>query len=166
MPKPFGYPLRKSPASDPQQFRLYRMENEAIGARQYLQLGDDELKRYVNGLVRAYRMPRVKVVFRDLGRWAAEWEEPNILTFGTKTTSRDLLTAAHEVAHHLHNWLIDGALQQNHGKEFLGCYMSILDTSRFIPVVGMRAICERYKLEYVDPGEGGDVAKLKKAVLA
>ena len=157
-------PIKRSPKSDPQQYRLYRLENEAIGARHYMRLPKRALTTYVNSLIRAYGMPGIQIVFEDLGRWAAEWREPNIIVFGRKTTSRDLLTAAHEVAHHLHGWLMGELKQQDHGPEFMACYMSILDTSRMIPVVGMKAICDSYGIEYLEPPSKPDVNKLRKVV--
>jgi hypothetical protein len=164
MPKPFDMAIAKSPPSDPQRHLLYRMENEAIGARQYLQLTRAQLTRYINSLVRAYRMPKVVIRFGELGRWAAEWCEPNILTFAHKAASRDLLTAAHEVAHHLHGWLSQGLVQEGHGPEFMACYMSILDTTRHIPVAGMRAICRQYGVRFKDPGDTSDITELVRAV--
>jgi hypothetical protein len=164
MAKPFDRPIKESPANDPQQYLLYRMENEAIGARQYLRLTTRQVKTYVTGLVRTYGMPKIELKFEDLGRWAAEWREPNIIVFGRKTTSRDLLTAAHEVGHHLHGWLSAGLDQQAHGPEFMACYMSILDTSRFIPIAGMKAICRSYGLKFKDPTDDQDINTLKKIV--
>ena len=164
MAKPFAKPIRESPESDPQQYLLYRMENEAIGARQYLSLTRNELTRYLNGLVKTYRTPPVKIVFEDLGDWAAEWRDPNIIVFGTKRSSRDILTAAHEFSHHLHGHLAEDFVHENHGREFMACYMSVLDVSRMIPVVGMRAICKSYGIKFADPGTEPDVEKLAKIV--
>jgi hypothetical protein len=162
--KPFDKPIRESPADDPQQFLLYRMENEAIGARQYLSLTRNELTRYLKGLVKTYKAPPVKIVFEDLGVWAAEWREPNIIVFGAKRASRDILTAAHEFAHHLHGWIAEERVQENHGREFMACYMSVLDVSRMIPVVGMRAICKSYGIKFADPGTEPDGEKLAAIV--
>lgn len=157
-------PIKRSPPSDPQQYLLYRMENEAIGARHYMRLTRRQLSMYIRSLVRVYGMPKVQILFEDLGRWAAEWRPPNILVFGKKTTSRDLLTAAHEVAHHLHAYLAKGLDQQDHGPQFMACYMHILDTSRFIPLVGMRAVCDRYGIKYLGLGDNVSVKKLMKVV--
>jgi hypothetical protein len=140
------------------------MENEAIGARSYLRLSRETLEKFIRSMCRQYRLPKVKIEYQDLGRWAAEWEYPNILRFGKKTTSRDLLTAAHELAHYLHSHIAPNNEHEPHGAEFMGCYMSVLDTVRFIPVRGMRAICDSYQIRYVDPGTTSSYLKLTKAV--
>lgn len=159
-------PLKKSPKSDPQQYRVYRMENEAIGARSYQSLRRADLGRFVRAVCREYRLPSVKLRYENLGRWAAEWRSPNIIVLGIKTTSRDLLTIAHELAHHLHGALAEGLTQEDHGPQFMACYLSILDTARIIPVVGMRAICAQYKIRYIDPGLSGSLFTLRKRVRA
>jgi hypothetical protein len=164
LPTKYRRPVKRSPKSDPQQYRLYRIENELIGARSYLRLSREDLRRYIRALTRTFKTPPVKVVFEDIGKWAAEWREPNIIVFGKKTTSRDLLTAAHEFAHHLHGHLIGDRPQPNHGKEFMGCYMLVLDVSRFIPIIGMRAICTKAKLEFVDPGETCNVKRFQRMI--
>lgn len=166
MPKPYARPTARESAADPQRFRLYRMENEQIGARNYLELSRKNLGSYVRSMARAYRVPMPKLAFKNLGPWAAEYQNPNLMTFGYKRTSRDLLTAAHEFAHHLHYWLTHGGseIQEDHGPEFMSCYMSILDTSRFIPVEGMRAICDKHGIRYIDFKGWNDVDKLQKAI--
>lgn len=164
MPTKYCRPIKRSPKSDPQQYRIYRMENEAIGARSYLHLSRADLRKYLRALTRTFTTPPVKVVFEDLGRWAAEWREPNIIVFGQKTTSRDLLTAAHEFAHHLHGYISGDVIHENHGKEFMGCYMAVLDVSRFIPVYGMRAICAKYKIAYVDPGDKCNMKRFQRTI--
>lgn len=153
MGRRYKIPLKKSPKSDPQQRLVYRMENEAIGARSYMGLTQREAQRFARAVCREYRLPRVEIRFKDLGKWAAEWAPPNIITLGTKKCSRDLLTVAHELAHHLHEAIVPNTTQEAHGAEFMACYMSVLDTCRMIPVIAMRAICETYKIRYLDPGK-------------
>lgn len=162
----FKRPIRRSPRSDPQQFRVYRMETEAIGARSYLRISRTQLEKFCRNVCRTYKMPQVVIRYKDLGRWAAEWACPNILTFGRKTISCDLLTAAHELAHYLHFHIYPTNDQEPHGPQFMGCYMSILDTMRFIPVRAMRVVCDAYKVKYADPGTGSSYLKLTKAVWA
>lgn len=157
-------PIKKSPKSDPQQYLVYRMENEAIGARNYLSLTRRTVERFARAVCRQYRLPRIQFRYTDLGKWAAEWMEPNIITVGVRTTSRDLLTVAHELAHHLHEQIAGDLAQESHGPEFMGCYMSILDTARIIPVPGMRAICKHYKIKFVDPGTRSSIRTLRRAV--
>ena len=164
VPVKYRKEIHKSPASDPQRYLVYRMEAEAFGGRGYYRLTRPSLKRLARSLCKNYGMPQVKIRFKDLGRWAAEWEEPNILTFGTKKTSQDLITLIHELAHHLHHHMHPLQDQEGHGPEFMACYMSILDVGRIIPVVGMRAICDSYGVRFVDPGTRNSLRDLRKAV--
>lgn len=143
------------------------MENEAIGSKRYIELSLKQLKRFARVVCRVYGMPQVDLSFADLGEWGGEWAPPNKIRISrTKKGVRDLLTIAHELAHHLHEHLAPDELHEPHGPEFMACYISILDVTRMIPVVGMRAICDSYKVRYVDPGVKNDnVFTLRKRVL-
>ena len=167
----FRMPIKRSPACDPQRYRVYRMEVEAVGARAYARMPRARVLKLVRSVCRNYGIPVPLVVWTDkLGRWAAEWSdvgETSRIAFSTKKgMSRDFLTVTHELAHHLHHWLdpVTCAAQEAHGPEFMACHMSILDVCRFIPVVGMRAICEKWKIRYADPGEKCSLADLQRAV--
>lgn len=166
MPAKFRIPLKRGPKSDPQQYRVYRMENEAIGGRHYCQLQDLEIVSMSKSVCEAYSVPQAKIEWVSLGKWAAEWQDGTIRLNRHKATARSVLTILHELAHHVHGAL-GGAvaeLQENHGPEFMACYMSILDTARIIPVVGMRAICGAYKVRYADPGTASSLKKLRQVV--
>lgn len=173
MPEKYRYPVRRSPPTDPQQHRVYRMENEAIGARRYMRVDRDMARLVTRSVCRNYRVPVVELRWKDLGRWAAEWRGPEdeggeaIVLTTRKRTGKDLLTLTHELAHHIHHHLSEGmdALQQDHGPQFMACHMSILDTLRVVPVVGMRAICDAWKIKYLDPGTNNSLAKLQKLLL-
>lgn len=167
MAKHFQFPIKRSPSTDSQQYLVYRMENEAIGARKYATLTRPAITRLIRSICREYQLPQVTVLFEDLGEWTAEWRPPSTIVFGKKMTSKGLLTVTHEMAHHLHYHVagVDSLGHEDHGPEFMACHMSILDTARIIPVVGMRAICDAYKIKYADPGVKNSLAALKRAVL-
>jgi hypothetical protein len=162
----YRYPIKRSPKSDPQQYRVYRMENEAIGARKYMSMDPKTTVQLARSVCRHYRVPVVKLEWVNLGKWAAEWEGRVIRLSTKKKTSRDILTFTHELAHHVHYWLSEGASeeQQSHGPEFMGCHMSVLDTCRVIPVVGMRAVCEAWNVRFMDPGTHNSLKTLKRIV--
>lgn len=142
------------------------MENEAIGGRHYCQLSDLEIVARVESVCTMYGIRKAKLVWADLGRWAAEWDNGIIRLNRGKVTARSILTVLHELGHHLHACLggDQASKHENHGPEFVACYMSILDTSRIIPVVGMRAICDAYKIRYKDPGTTNSLIKLQSVV--
>lgn len=166
MPKQYSRPVKRSPASDPQQYRVYRMESEAIGARNYMQLTRAALERFVRAACRTYGMPKIRIEYLNHRKWAAQAWGNERIQFANKRTSRDLITVAHELAHCLHSHIKPDAelTQQDHGPEFLGCYMSILDVCRIVPVYAMRTICDRYKLRYVDPGLSANGETLARRV--
>lgn len=164
MARKYQRPLPESPACDPQRSLVYRMENEAIGATRYASMTKAAIGRLIRSLCRSYRTLPVALKFAALGMSAgAEWESPNIITLNTDMRiSRDLLTVTHEFAHHLHDSVCPEAEHEAHGPEFMCCHMSVLDTVRYIPTVGMKAICESYGIRYRDPGP--DLASLKLAL--
>lgn len=171
MPEKYRYPIKRSPPTDPQQYRVYRMENEAIGGRLYHRLTRDQQRTLARSICRNYGIPQAKLVWRDLGRWAAEWHPENgdnktIVLSTRKRIAQDMLTLTHELAHHLHHHLSGGIdeTQENHGPEFMACHMSILDSCRVIPVQGMRAVCDAWKVRYADPGVNCSLARLRRIV--
>lgn len=164
MARKFRRPIKKSPKSDPQRNLIYRMESEAIGGRQYLTLTKRKIVSLINSLSRNYRIPPCVIRFNDMTEWAADWRPPGIITFGKKSTSRDLLTALHEFAHHLHYVIEPADVHQGHGPEFMCCYMSVLDTIRFIPVEAMAAVCETYKIKYIAPKATDGIDQLARLI--
>ena len=151
--------------ADPQQFPLYRMEREDIGARDYCRLTWKECARVARSVCRAYGVPQIRLRRRVMGRWAAEYEDGVISLNPMKGAATDLLTLLHELAHHIHWHLADASSydeHQDHGREFLACYLSVLDTVRLIPYDAMMTICDRRGLRYVSPGPS--VKSLKAAI--
>lgn len=167
MPSKYKWAVARSPKSDPQRNKVYRMENEAIGAQRYQALHRTAIGQLVRSVCRNYRVPCPRLVWKDLGIWAAEWVEPGEIAFNTRRKmARDMLTVTHELAHHVHFHLAGAAekTHEPHGPEFMAVHISILDTCRMIPVVGMRAVCDAYKIRYFDPGVRNSLAKLLRIV--
>ena len=160
----YRMPIKRSPKADPQQYRVYRMENEAIGARRHMRLKPSAIEKLVRSVCRNYGVKPPKVRWKYLGKWAAEWDNDRINLNPSKGTSRDILTVTHELAHHIHYCISLGKSeeQQPHGPQFMACHISILDTCRIIPVVGMRAICKKWKVAFCDPGESNSLATLRR----
>lgn len=164
MPRRYALPVKRSPKSDPQRNLVYRMESEAIGGRSYLTLTKARIISLMKTLSRTYHVPAVTLRFSDMKGWAADWQPPNIITFGKKTTSRDFLTALHEFAHHLHYVIAPSDDHQGHGPEFMCCYMSVLDTVRLLPIEAMAVVCDQYKVKYIKPAETDGIDGLAKRI--
>jgi len=157
--------VKRSPKSDPQQYRLYRMESENLGCCGMVSMKLPQLRKMARAICRRFGMRRTKVSFKHLNGWAAMWYEPNFIHLDPKKNgARGPMVLAHEMAHQLHYEIAGEMNQQGHGAEFLGCYMAILDAMRMIPVDAMKALAERYKLRYVDPGMKGRLRQLVEQI--
>ena len=127
----------------------------------------------LSGTLDSAQLPRIEatnqgqsVEFADLGEWGAEWSPPATIKINPyKQGTRDLVTLAHELAHHLHEYLAPGADHEPHGPEFMLCYVSILGTARMIPAVGMMAVLDKYKIRYINPGKKRSVTTLHRKVV-
>lgn len=159
-------PVARAPRTDPQRNRLYRLELECLGARGYVTLTQSRIRQFARSICRQYGVPQVPVTFDDLGVWGGEWcPDKGITISRRKSNSRDLITIAHELAHHVHDHFEPAdQLQAPHGPQFMACYMSILDTARIIPVRAMKVICDQYRVRYHDPGERNSLSALQRAV--
>jgi hypothetical protein len=158
MPQRYRMPIKRSPKSDPQQYRVYRMENEAIGSCRYAKLTRVDARTLARKVCRSYGVPQAKLVWVDnLGQWAAEWDNGTI----------KLNSQTHELSHHIH-WHLGGdgtEKHEPHGPEFMACHMSVLDTCRIIPIVGMREICKKWKIRFADPGDSNTLTTLQEIAL-
>ena len=165
MPAKYNLPVRPAHPRDPQQFRLYRMEVEAIGARGYMRLTRGDIGKLLRSLAKAYRVPSPTVRFADFGDWSAECDSNGVITFNPhRRRAYDVLTVVHEFGHHLHNQFEDSPRQEAHGPQYMACYMSALDTARVLPVCAMRAVCDKWGIQYNDPGERNRLTDLRRAV--
>ena len=158
---------KRRPARDPQQYLVYRMESEALGHCGRMKLSDSAIESLCRAIARNYGVPDLRINWKPM-RDAAVWHDNDVLDLSTtKGTSRDLITITHEMGHQIHYHLSDGndKNHQNHGPEFMACHLSILDSCRIIPIVGMKAICDSYGIAYFDPGVDGkslvDILKRK-----
>lgn len=151
---------------DPQQYTVYRMEREEIGARDYARLSFPECKRICRSVCRQYGVRQARVVRHPTKAWAAEWSNKNggTITLTRKGTAMDLLTVLHELAHHIHYHHAGKKVMdhEDHGKHFMAAYMSILDTVRLIPRDAMAVICDRHKIKYLMPGPS--IVSLRKVL--
>jgi hypothetical protein len=164
MPRRYRIPIRRSPANDPQQYLVYRMESEALGARGYGKVTREVMRQFAKGTCRSFRVPRVEVQFKDIGNWSGDYGEDLIRINPKRPGSQCLLTIAHELGHHVHECLAPGNDHEVHGPQFMAAYMAVLDNARVLPVVGMRAICDHYGIRYNDPGTTNSIRALRRAV--
>lgn len=164
----FQMPVKRSPKTDPQQYRLYRMEQECFGGMWRGKMTLKAIRSLANAVCKNYRVSPVKIKFKDLGGWAGQcWLHARIDIDPKKRAALSIICIAHELAHHVHNQLVSDEVliqQEPHGAEFLACYMSVLDTIRIVPLAGTRAIFKNYKLRYIDPGDNNSLTTLTKRI--
>jgi hypothetical protein len=164
MPRRFRIPIRRSPAHDPQQYLVYRMEKEAIGALGYGKVTREDLRQFARGTCRSFGVPQVGLQFMDIGKWSGDYGDNLIRINPKRPGAQCLMTVAHELGHHVHESLAPGNEHEGHGPQFMAAYMAVLDNARILPVVGMRAVCDQYKIRYNDPGTRNSLRALLKAV--
>lgn len=164
----FRMPVKRSPKKDPQQYLLYRMEQECFGGMWRGKMGLKAMRTLADSVCNNYGIDKVKISFKDLGAWSGQCaSDSKIVINPNKRAALSLICILHELAHHLHNQLVPYEVmvkQQAHGPEFLACYMSLLDTTRIVPLPGMRAVLKEYDLFYIDPGDDCDVIELSRRI--
>lgn len=141
------------------------MEHEALGARGYEGLPRDGVLQFVAGTCRSLRVPLATVQFKNIGAWSGDYGGGLVRINPTRKGAMCLLTIAHELGHHVHAMLAPDNDDEPHGPQFMAAYMAVLDNGRILPVVGMRAICDHYKIKYNDPGTRNSLRALRRAVL-
>lgn len=158
--------FRRSPKSDPQQYRVYKMENQAIGCGRYAEMTVARQEMLLRSLARNCKIKPVKLRRKDMGPCIALWQAPDTIYLNPKLrASRDLVTITHEFAHHLHYSIAKDIEHQTHGPQFMACHMFVLDMVRHVPVAAMRVICDAYGVKYHDPGTRLSRSSLRRAVL-
>lgn len=140
------------------------MEHEALGARGYEGLTRRDIRQFAKGTCRSLGVPQVGIRFVDIGEWCGDYSDNLIRLNHKRKGATCLLTIAHELGHHVHEALAPGNDHESHGPQFLAAYMAVLDNGRILPVVGMRAILDFYKLRYNDPGTRNSLTALRRAV--
>lgn len=159
--------VKRSPKKDPQKHLVYFMEADSLGAlHHHAKMTRAGIRKFAKSVCGIYQVPQVAVQFKQLDSSAAHWQEPCTLIFNPKQMpwSQSLLIVIHELAHHVHYSLAPEG-QQDHGPEWMCCYMDILDAVRVLPYEGMRAVCDKYGVKYADRGNSERLSALKRAVL-
>lgn len=165
MPRRIKQAVAKAPADDPQRERLYRMEREAFGgwcAAAVTTL--PSAQAWVKRMCKVYAVAPCRVELKDLGVWAGIYDTGVITLSSGKRSGKCLLTLAHEFAHHVHEQFVGQEPDEIHGPAFMCAYIHILDRARMVDAAGMKAICDRYKIKYLDPGNCNAAGTLTRLI--
>lgn len=157
---------KQSRKKDPQQNLVYFMEGDALGSLQgRAKMTREDIREMAKQMCKNYQIPPVGIRFKPLEAVTAHWMEPGIIELNSSSShARGILILLHELAHHLHFHFCPCNDHQDHGPQFMACYMHILDSARTIPFEGMKAICDSYGVKYADLGTKNSLTALKKAV--
>lgn len=130
-------------AADPNKAALYRLElREFAGIWRYVKQPMKYLRRRASAVCKLYQVPPVRIRAGKVEGGSAEYEadDARITLDGT---ARNLITLAHELAHHI-IWCRHGHRAQDHGPMFVLVYGQALSSLRCCPMPGWRAACRRH----------------------
>lgn len=155
----------RSPKKDPQQYEVYALECGFKGAG-YCSLTREEIKRLCVDVAEAYEVPPVTLRFRRFkDDTAGQCHQDGLIELSTRKVLWTMRVVLHELAHHVHNWAIKKAHEhQAHGPEFMACYIHLLAVARVVPIVAMQALCNKFNVKYIDPGERSSLKSLQRRV--
>lgn len=142
----------RSPKKDPQQYRVYKWENDLSnwgGAH----AKPTAIRAMVRRCCRLYRvpMPHVAVVSKNrrAGKLLHSVSDPNNYTITIRPRHREIWTPIHEAAHTITDHLFGlHTGTQNHGREFLGIYMALLIRLKVLPRTALVAYAKSLRLKY------------------
>jgi hypothetical protein len=133
--------------ADPNKQAVYRMEKrEFAGVWLHVKQPMKYLQRRANAVCRLYEVPTVRLRVGRVEGGCAEYDSVDRLIRiddRHKVTARNLLTVAHELAHHI-VWERHGNRAQDHGPMFVLVYGQVLSSLRLCPFAGWRAACKRH----------------------
>lgn len=130
-------------AGDPNKAALYRMEQrEFAGVWLNVKQPMKYLRKRARAVCRLYQVPQARVLARGAPGCDAQYHDDSG-TIDLCGNGRNLLSLAHELAHHI-VWTRHGHRAQDHGPMFVLLYGQLLSSLRICPLAGWRAACRRH----------------------
>lgn len=131
---------------DPNKAALYRMEQrEFAGLWMHVRQPMKYLQRRARAICRMYEVPPAKIRARTEPGCDAQYHD-HCDTIDLGKTGRNVLSLAHELAHHI-VWKRHGNRAQDHGPMFVLVYGQLLSSLRCCPMAGWRAACKRHRVK-------------------
>jgi len=159
-----------SPKSDPQREELYKLEKRGLSGLSLATYTRTNHRVLLKQLTKAFGVVPTPLYFQDdktcAGKydWWPETRESRITLSTHYAGSRSPLTLVHEFAHHVMAcWDAEDRLH-GHGPEWVGVYGDCLAVAGLVPYEGFRALCVRYKVDYLDTSLANTIPKLRKMV--
>jgi hypothetical protein len=148
---------------DPQQQAVYRWEGE-WKAWNTSSATLPELRTVIRWALKRYGMKTMPTVKQHGGGKYAWSMVPGdgtrpVISFQERT-SKNAATALHEISHQICDFVFPKA--QDHGVEFLGIFMALLQDAGVIPVSALHASALTHKLKWLPYSEVGPAALRKR----
>jgi hypothetical protein len=138
----------RSPKSDPQRARVYKMEN-MCGTSGRALLGRKQLREALTAWSEAFGVPEPKLVFRPIDH--AGEQQDDVIRLSTRAVDgRNPVTLAHEFSHYLMGLYDPQGRLAFHGPEFVGVMMLVSHVGGIMPIAGSEWLAERMKVKYMD----------------
>lgn len=147
---------RKHIASDPQRSRLYKLEREFVGTSVYHQVSQRNLQVLANHVCAYYRVKPLKVITyhnpheKRFGESISYSRDDFVTQFGEKIRlnsgyhGANLSTLLHELSHYISDLTYQN--HRDHGKQFCGIYMHLLDKYRVLPASAFRLMAQKWRI--------------------
>ena len=138
--------------TDPQAKLVYKMEREFVGVSVYHKVDRQHLLLVMNHVCKYYKVAVPKLII---------YNKPKERIFGSSSSvvfddgtgaydirlnrgfhGANLCTLLHELAHHICDSYYEN--HEDHGKEFCGIYMHLLEKYRVMPSCAFRAMAKRW----------------------
>lgn len=146
-------------ACDPQRVGLYKMEREFTGISVSCPTPRRILQEVSNNACRYYRVKPVKVVVfhnprrRIFGESLSFYypDEPDVPNFNCTIRLNRAFHGAHMVVllHELTHYITDRIYKghEDHGRQFVGVYMHLLDKYHIFPNCAFRALAKKHRVK-------------------
>lgn len=139
---------------DPQRTRLYKLEREFIGTSVYHQVAQKHLRLLARHACAYYHVPLIKiVVYNDkehkrFGESVSYSDDDFATSYGHEIRlnrgyhGANFTTLLHELAHYISDQYYEH--HRDHGPQFCGIYMHLLDKYRILPAFAFRTLAKKW----------------------
>lgn len=132
--------------TDPQQTRVYQMENEFLGWSYWSRSTREQLDTFTARVCKYYKVhpPRLVVTSKGCNGHYGDYGQDTIYLY--RGRGENVAVLLHELAHYLVDEFY-GESVQDHGPEFCAIYMHLLDKYEFLPHQEFRRLAGKYRVQ-------------------
>jgi hypothetical protein len=121
-------------------------------------------------LSKEFGLRQPTLAFVNARLWAGQYQRCHELDWARISLSTNYksgtspITLIHEFAHHVVDSWDENCDLYPHGPEFVGVYGDCLAMAGLVPYEGWRALCQRFKVDFLDTRLAGNVKTLRGLV--